>query len=74
MGVVAAAGGGAISSDLAMLLAGRDTRWWKGHLLKLNLILVSLHLFSPANKQVLVLITSATNGYDGSMMNGALAF
>lgn len=41
MGVVAATGAG-VSSDLQMLLAGRDTRWYKGYHLKLNIILVSL--------------------------------
>lgn len=58
MGVVAAAGSSGVSSELATILAGRDTRWYRGHLLKLTIILL------------LPLITSATNGYDGSMMNG----
>ncbi|BEI86982.1 hypothetical protein CcaverHIS002_0703280 [Cutaneotrichosporon cavernicola] len=58
MGVVAAAGGGGVSNELAGLLAGRDTRWYKGYHLKLNIMLL------------LILITSMTNGYDGSMMNG----
>jgi hypothetical protein len=40
------------------LMLGRDTRWYKGRLLGLTMCLV------------LVLITSMTNGYDGSMMNG----
>lgn len=43
---------------LDALLSGRDVRWYKGHLLKLTLIIG------------LVLLTSMTNGYDGSMMNG----
>lgn len=46
------------SDDLHRLLEGRDTRWYRGRLAKLNLILL------------LLLITSCTNGYDGSMMNG----
>ncbi|BEI94755.1 uncharacterized protein CcaverHIS019_0703360 [Cutaneotrichosporon cavernicola] len=61
MGVVAAAGGGGVSNELAGLLAGRDTRWYKGYHLKLNIMLL------------LILITSMTNGYDGSMMNGLQA-
>jgi hypothetical protein len=44
--------------ELKTLMKNRDTRWYRGHLLKLNLILL------------LLLITSANNGYDGSMMNG----
>lgn len=44
--------------ELRTLMKGRDTRWYRGHLLKLNFILL------------LLLITSANNGYDGSMMNG----
>lgn len=43
---------------LKELMKGRDTRWYRGHLLKLNTIIL------------LLLITSANNGYDGSMMNG----
>jgi hypothetical protein len=31
-----------VSSDLDGILAGRDTRWYKGYHLKLTLILVSL--------------------------------
>jgi len=46
------------NSGVTDLLRGRDTRWYKGHLAKLNLVLL------------LLLITSMTNGYDGSMMNG----
>jgi len=45
-------------SDIQELLKGRDTRPWKGRLLKLNMILF------------LLIITSMNNGYDGSMMNG----
>lgn len=45
-------------SELYRLLEGRDTRWYHGRLLLLNAIMV------------LLLITSMTNGYDGSMMNG----
>lgn len=41
--------------ELEELLKGRDTRFYRGHLGKLNLIIL------------LLLITSATNGYDGSM-------
>ena len=44
--------------ELKELLKGRDTRWYRGYLLRLNLIIL------------LLLITAATNGYDGSMMNG----
>jgi len=44
--------------DLEHLMKGRDTRWYKGHYLRLNLILF------------LLVITSMNNGYDGSMMNG----
>ena len=54
----AIAAGAVESSELHRLLQGRDTRWYHGRLLLLNLILV------------LLLITSMTNGYDGSMMNG----
>lgn len=43
---------------LDQLLAGRDTRWYRGSLGKLNLIIA------------LLIITSMTNGYDGSMMVG----
>ncbi|KAI9638480.1 hexose transporter [Dioszegia hungarica] len=43
--------------ELKRLCKDRDTRWYAGHLLKLNLVLFFL------------LITSASNGYDGSMMN-----
>ena len=53
--VASAAAGG---SELYRLLEGRDTRWYNGRLLLLNAIMV------------LLLITSMTNGYDGSMMNG----
>lgn len=51
-------GPSAHSDELHRLLAGRDTRWYRGRLAQLNLILL------------LLLITSSTNGYDGSMMNG----
>lgn len=30
-----------ITTDLMMVLGGRDTRWFKGCLLKLNIMLVS---------------------------------
>jgi len=40
MVAVSAAAGPAVSNDLATILAGRDTRWYKGHLLKLTLALV----------------------------------
>lgn len=53
--VAAASGGG---DELYRLLEGRDTRWYNGRMLLLNAIMV------------LLLITSMTNGYDGSMMNG----
>ncbi|ORX38020.1 general substrate transporter [Kockovaella imperatae] len=43
---------------MAVMMSGRDTRWYRGHLLKLTMICF------------LILITSMTNGYDGSMMNG----
>lgn len=46
------------SQDLARIMQGRDTRWYRGHLGRLNGIIF------------LLLITSMTNGYDGSMMNG----
>ncbi|TXT06102.1 hypothetical protein VHUM_03575 [Vanrija humicola] len=49
------------SHHLAAILAGRDTRFFHGNQLKLTLIIC------------LVLITSMTNGYDGSMMNGLQA-
>jgi hypothetical protein len=51
-------GHSAHSNELHRLLEGRETRWYKGRLLRLNLVLL------------LLLITSSTNGYDGSMMNG----
>jgi hypothetical protein len=54
-------GSSAHSDELHRLLAGRKTAWYKGRLLKLNLVLL------------LLLITSSTNGYDGSMMNGLQA-
>jgi len=44
--------------DLNELMRGRDTKWYKGHYLRLNCILF------------LLVITSMNNGYDGSMMNG----
>jgi len=43
---------------MTVMMKGRDTRWYRGHLLRLTLICF------------LILITSMTNGYDGSMMNG----
>ncbi|WOO86159.1 Lactose permease [Vanrija pseudolonga] len=46
------------TSALAAVLGGRDTRFYKGHYKKLTACIV------------LLLITSMTNGYDGSMMNG----
>lgn len=46
------------TSDLQAILAGRNTRFYNRHLIRLSCILF------------LLLITSATNGYDGSMMNG----
>ncbi|KAJ9110855.1 hypothetical protein QFC19_001364 [Naganishia cerealis] len=49
---------GKVTADLAVLMQGRDTRFYHGSLLKLTLIIF------------LALITSMTNGYDGSMMNG----
>lgn len=58
MGGVAAISSSGVTTELTNILAGRDTRWYKGHYLKLTFILL------------LPLITSATNGYDGSMMNG----
>lgn len=45
------------NEDLERLMKGRDTRWYRGHLLKLNCIIL------------LLLITSANNGFDSSMMN-----
>lgn len=53
-----AARGGLVSEDLASILAGRHIRWFQGHYLRLTMICI------------LILITSMTNGYDGSMMNG----
>ncbi|WWC92059.1 uncharacterized protein L201_007013 [Kwoniella dendrophila CBS 6074] len=44
--------------DLQQIMKNRDTRWYRGHLGKLNLICF------------LCIITSMNNGYDGSMMNG----
>ncbi|TXT10533.1 hypothetical protein VHUM_02038 [Vanrija humicola] len=46
---------------ITALLAERDVKWYKGAQLKLTFILS------------LLLITAATNGYDGSMMNGLQA-
>jgi hypothetical protein len=36
--------GGDPNTQLAHLLVGRDTRWWRGHLGKLNLVIVSTRL------------------------------
>lgn len=36
--------GGDPNTQLANLLVGRDTRWWRGHLGKLNLVIVSTPL------------------------------
>lgn len=59
MGAFSGAGGGNVNSDhLQVMMEGRDTRWYRGHLLKLNLCLAVLTL------------ASAGNGFDGSMMNG----
>ncbi|WVQ93819.1 hypothetical protein IAU59_000897 [Kwoniella sp. CBS 9459] len=44
--------------DLQQIMKDRDTRWYRGHLGKLNLICF------------LCIMTSMNNGYDGSMMNG----
>ncbi|KAJ9126147.1 hypothetical protein QFC24_002420 [Naganishia onofrii] len=49
---------GRVTADMAALMQGRDTRFYKGSLAKLTAIIF------------LALITSMTNGYDGSMMNG----
>jgi len=46
------------NEEVERLMEGRDTRWYRGCLLRLTLCCL------------LALITSATNGYDGSMMNG----
>ncbi|WOO79084.1 Lactose permease [Vanrija pseudolonga] len=61
MGVPGAVTSAGVSSSIQSLLAGRDTRWYRGHLGKLNGIIF------------FVLIMSMTNGYDGSMMNGLTA-
>jgi len=59
MGISAAASAGNVNHDhLQVVLGGRDTRWYKGYYLKLNLIIGVLTL------------ASAGNGFDGSMMNG----
>jgi hypothetical protein len=59
MGISAAANSGNVNHDhLQTVLGGRDTRWYRGYLLKLNLIIAVLTL------------ASAGNGFDGSMMNG----
>jgi hypothetical protein len=61
------------NSVLQQLLKGRDTRWYAGDLLKINLIIVSklcLGSRDGADPQMFLLITSMSNGYDGSMMNG----
>lgn len=49
------AGANTSNRELDELLKGRSTTFYKGHLRRLNLIIL------------LLLITSATNGYDGSM-------
>lgn len=41
MVLVVGNGGAGVSMDLQTLLMGRDTRFYKGHLAKLNLIIVS---------------------------------
>ncbi|WRT66015.1 uncharacterized protein IL334_002966 [Kwoniella shivajii] len=48
----------ASNDELEQIMKDRDTRWYRGHLGKLNLICA------------LCIITSMNNGYDGSMMNG----
>lgn len=45
-------------SELQELISRQNVRWWKGWGLRINLICV------------LLIITSMTNGYDGSIMNG----
>lgn len=45
----------ALDATMAQLMVGRDTRFYRGSLGKLTAIIL------------LVLVTSATNGYDGSM-------
>ncbi|ORY28816.1 hexose transporter [Naematelia encephala] len=50
--------GGGGYDELARILAGRNTSWYRPPLLKLSLICF------------LLLMTSMNNGYDGSMMNG----
>ena len=54
----ASSGTGIDNDHIKVLMEGRDTRWYKNHLLKLNLCLGLLTL------------ASAGNGFDGSMMNG----
>jgi hypothetical protein len=61
------------NSVLHQLLKGRDTRWYAGDLLKINLVIVSCWSMAArdgADLQMFLLITSMSNGYDGSMMNG----
>lgn len=59
MGAFSGAAGATLENDhMKTLIEGRDTRWYRGHLAKLNLILALLTL------------ASAGNGFDGSMMNG----
>jgi hypothetical protein len=61
------------NSVLHQLLKGRDTRWYAGDLLKINLVIVSCWTMAAkdgADLQMFLLITSMSNGYDGSMMNG----
>jgi hypothetical protein len=43
MGVPTSTAAQAVLTDLLTILAGRDTRWYKGSLLKLNILLVSYH-------------------------------
>jgi hypothetical protein len=50
MGFSAAASAGNVNHDhLQVVLNGRDTRWYRGYLLKLNLIIAVLTLASAGN-------------------------
>lgn len=50
MGISAAASAGNVNHDhLQTVLGGRSTKWYKGYLLKLNLILAVLTLASAGN-------------------------
>ena len=52
-------GSKAVGSELASVLPQDNKRWWqRGHLIKLNFVILSLVQFA------------STNGYDGSIMNG----